>query len=283
MALCAKELRFCAKMESIIYPLSKLKRITNFIYPLDEIGIMVNHCIEMSNNKLDRYFFCFSFNKEKYNSTASSLLPTFSILPPGTILNYSGTAFHDELFFSYTAEQSEKFDKMFSLSSGRKYRVILQLDDEFRHNLLKIKELVVCRNTIGVVDKLDTLALQMIMTAYANSMQNLAEQSLAPDARIQEIAVKLKQGEKLDILLRRYGYSRRAFYYEWNRNFSVSPKHIQLETKIEQARNLLLSTKLSVAEIACKCDFSSHRYFHECFLKYFNSTPGDYRKRFTRK
>ena len=270
-------------MESTIYPLSKLKRITNFIYPLDEIGIMVNHATQRANHKLYRYFFCFSFNKEKYNSTQKDLRPTFAILPPGTILNDTTTVYRDELFFSYSPEHSEKFEKMFPSCDGRKYRTILQMDDEFEHNLLKLKELLSIRNAVGIIDKLDVLALQMIMTAYANSMQNDAKQSMAPDARIQEIAVKLKQGEKLDSLLRKYGYSRRAFYYDWSKNFSVSPKHIQLEAKLEQAKNLLLMTNLSIAEIACQCEFSSHRYFHECFLKYFNSTPGNYRKRFNRK
>ena len=270
-------------MESTIYPLSKLKRITNFIYPLDEIGIMINHCIGRVNHKLNRYFFCFSFNKEKYHSTAENLRPTFSVITPGTILNISSTQFHDEVFFSYAVGQSEKLDLMFNMPRGKKYTANLQTDDEFKQNLLKLKELLATRNNIGVADKLDALAMQMIMTAYANSMQNDARQSIEPDARIQEIAIKLKQGEKLDTLLRKYGYSRRAFYYEWNRNFSVSPKHIQLETKLEQAKNLLLMTNLSIAEIAGQCEFSSHRYFHECFLKYFNSTPGNYRKRFSHK
>ena len=198
-------------MESTIYPLSKLKRITSFVYPLDEIGIMVNHCAQKINHKLYRYFFCFSFNKEKYNSTQKDLRPTFAILPPGTILNNTTKTYRDELFFSYSPEQSEKFDKMFSSCDEKKYTAILQMDDDFKQNLLKVKELIVFRNNIGVIDKLDTLALQMIMTAYANSMQNNTERAFHPDARIQEIAVKLKHGEKLDILLRKYGYSRRAF------------------------------------------------------------------------
>lgn len=279
----AKKLRFCAKMESVIYSLSKLKRITNFAYPLDEIGIMVNHSVKVQNQKLDRYFFCFSFNKEKYNTTAENLRPSFAILPPGTLINSSGTAFHDELFFSYTKEQSAKLAQLFSSVGKQKYSTFLQMDDIFKQNLLNIKEMLPLRNTIGIADQLDALAMQMIMTAYANSFQNNTEQNSEPDARIQEIALKLKHGEKLDSLLRKYGFSRRAFYYEWNRNFSVSPKHIQLEMKLEHAQKLLLTTKLSIAEIALQCEFSSHRYFHECFIKYFNSTPGDYRKRFNRQ
>ena len=98
-------------------------------------------------------------------------------------------------------------------------------------------------------------------------------------AKLQELAEKLRHGANLETLIRQYGYSRRAFYYEWNRFFSVSPKQLQLEYKLEHARNLLLSSTLSIAEIAQNCGFSSHRYFHECFLKHYLCTPGEYRKR----
>ncbi len=266
-------------MESVIYQLSKLKRLTEFYYPLDEIGLMVNHCVELSEIKISRYFFCFSFNKEKYSSSEKNLYPTFSILPPGTILSSQKHILHDELFFSYSESQNKKLANLFNEKT--KYHSFLLPDDCFKQNLLKIKELVSKRNQIGIADRLDALAMEMIMTAYADSKQDNINHEIEPDAKIQDIAVRLKRGEKLDFLLRKYGYSRRSFYYEWNKNFSVSPKHIYLESKLEQAKKLLLTTKLSIAEIAEKCDFSSHRYFHEIFIKYHGDTPGSYRKRFT--
>ena len=265
-------------MNSVIYQLSKLKRITEFYYPLDEIGLMVNHCVKLSQINISRYFFCFSFNKEKYSSADQNLSPSFSILPPGTVLKYTAAPLHDELFFSYSEAQNEKLANLFKEET--KYNSFLLPNDCFKQNLLKIKELVAKRNQIGIADRLDALAMEMIMTAYADSKQDNTKYEIEPDAGIQDIAVRLKRGEKLDPLLRKYGYSRRSFYYEWNKNFSVSPKHIYLESKLEQAQKLLLTTKLSIAEIAGKCDFSSHRYFHEIFIKYTGETPGKYRKRF---
>jgi AraC-like DNA-binding protein len=267
-------------MKSVIHPVLKLKRISNFPFQLDEIGIMVNHSVKVSKFVLDRYFFCFSFNKEKYHADHKELRPTFSILPPGTVISGDGTLIHDELFFSYPAVVSEKLGTLFNISGGR-YNAVYPLDDEFMQNFMKLKELIAIRNTFGTADKLDTLAMQMIMTAYVNSMQNNdGNVNIQEESKIYEIALKLKHGEKLDSLLRKYGFSRRAFYYEWSRNFSVSPKHVRLEAKLEQAQKLLLTTNLSIAEVAERCEFSSLRYFHECFLKYFNSTPGAYRKRF---
>ena len=94
-----------------------------------------------------------------------------------------------------------------------------------------------------------------------------------------EIAEKLRRGGHLEQLIHQYGYSRRAFYYEWNRKFSVSPKQLQLEAKLEKAQCLLLGSTLSIAEIAQESGFSSHRYFHECFLKHYLCTPGEYRRK----
>ena len=223
-------------MKSVIHPVLKLKRISNFPFQLDEIGIMVNHSIKVSKFVLDRYFFCFSFNKEKYHADHKELRPTFSILPPGTVVSGDGTLIHDELFFSYPAVVSEKLGTLFNISGGR-YNAVYPLDDEFMQNFMKLKELIAICNTFGTADKLDTLAMQMIMTAYVNSMQNNdGNVNTQAESKIYEIALKLKHGEKLDSLLRKYGFSRRAFYYEWSRNFSVSPKHVRLEAKLEQAQ-----------------------------------------------
>ncbi len=271
-------------MKSVIYPLRQLKRISNFDYPLDEIGIMLEHAPHVINKVLDRYFFTFSFSKEKYQSTSFDLRPSFSLLPPGTVLNSDGTQPHDELFFSYSTVLTEKIRHLFPGVENQKYRAFFSYDDEFNRKFMNLKELIAERNTAGVADKLDVLAIEMVMTAYINSLQSKAlSDSISSDAKIQEIALKLKNGEKLEPLLRQYGYSRRAFYYDWGEMFSVSPKRIQLEAKLELAQKLLLTTELTIAEIAEQCKFSSHRYFHECFLKYFNSTPGDYRKRFQSK
>ena len=100
------------------------------------------------------------------------------------------------------------------------------------------------------------------------------------NSKIKLIAEKLKQGEKLSALIRKYSFSRRAFYYAWKKQFSVSPKEMENTARLEKAQDLLLHSSLPLSEIAGVCHFSSHRYFHECFLKHFSCTPGEYRKRF---
>lgn len=267
-------------MESVIYPLMKLKRLAGFPFLLDEIGLMVNHFAWHKNHRIDRYFFCFVFNKEKYNPPEIDRRPSFSIISPGSVLNTTAAVPHDELFFSYSRPVSEKLKAVFEPLPPERIRFYFSADEQFEQDLQVIRALLKERMTLGVVDRLDTLAVKMIFDKI--SAGGAPESELEPlnsEAKLMEIAERLRHGAKLEALIHQYGYSRRAFYYEWNRFFSVSPKQMQLEAKLEKARCLLFGTPLSIAEIARSCGFSSHRYFHECFLKHYFCTPGDYRKR----
>ena len=57
-------------------------------------------------------------------------------------------------------------------------------------------------------------------------------------------------------------------------------KIAEQEAKLQKAQCMLLGSTLPIVEITQDCGFSSHRYFHECFLRQYSCTPGEYRKRF---
>ena len=270
-------------MKSEIYDLTNLKRLTSYPYPVNEVGIMVKHFVPQQEVCLERLFICFSFNKETYdNPQGGNLYPTFSVLPPGTILHHGQKVIHDELFFSYSPEVSKLLMQVLC-SSGKSFRHMLFLPDTaFGNDLQRLRELLQTRMTLGVADRIDTLAMQMIFTGVTTALPPCSDETRQTDTgmKIQEIARELKQGKPLAPLLKQYGYSRRNFYYDWNRHFSVSPKQLLISARLDQARKLLLASRYSAAQIAEECGFSSLRYFHECFLKHCNCTPGEYRKRF---
>ena len=47
--------------------------------------------------------------------------------------------------------------------------------------------------------------------------------------------------------------------------------------RLEEARNLLVYTGLSIKEIAERCGFTSDAYFCNCFRKHYKISPGDAR------
>ena len=271
----------CKIMESVVYPLSKLRRLVAFPYPLYEIGLMFNHFVWHKNNRISRYFICFSFNKGKYNSGEVDCRPTFSIIPPGTVLNSKMVVRHDELFFSYSPAVSRKLKHVFEPLPKERKTFKFMPDENFERDLRKIRSLLTARMTLGSADKLDALAMEMTFSMIADAGPFEAKlEPLNAEIKLEEIAEKLRRGGHLEPLIHQYGYSRRAFYYEWSKKFSVSPKQIQQEAKLQKAQCMLLGSTLPIAEIAQDCGFSSHRYFHECFLKQYSCTPGEYRKRF---
>lgn len=276
-------------MRSVIYQLEKLKRLTGFEYTLDEVGVMINHCAMHKNNKLKRFFFCFGFNRDKYslaNGSTSDDTVTFGLLPPGEVLNSTKRVVHDELFFSYPESLNSKIQMCFhSFLQEGKIHCVISDKEEFMQNLAKIRRLLQSRMTLGNADKLDALAMQMILSAIGEFDRTApvpaAKKLELEDHRILQIAERLKNGENLQTLIRKYGYSRRAFYYEWKKYYSVSPKEMLLDIRLEKAQHLLLHSTLQISQIAEQCQFSSHRYFHECFVKHFSCTPGEYRKHYT--
>lgn len=50
------------------------------------------------------------------------------------------------------------------------------------------------------------------------------------------------------------------------------------QTRLENAKNYLKTSNLSVCQIALKCGFNSSAYFSAVFKKYFNVTPVNFRK-----
>ena len=266
-------------MKSVIYPLSKLKRLLAFPYPVDEIGLMVNHFALHKGHRIDRYFICFVFNKEQYNSAEVDRRPSFTIIAPGSVLNTRAAIPHDELFFSYSVEVSQKLKAVFDPLPMERRAFKFMPDENFERDLREIHALLNARMTLGTADKLDAMAMKMTLFAIADAGTPDARlESLNAEIKLRELAEKLRHGASLEPLIHQYGYSRRAFYYEWNRFYSVSPKQMQLEAKLQKAQGLLLGSTLSIAEIAQACGFSSHRYFHECFQRHHLCTPGQYRK-----
>ena len=139
--------------------------------------------------------------------------------------------------------------------------------------------------TLGCADKLDILAMQIISagTAGVTAEPPSSGKGMAAGIKIHELSLKLKQGVDLETLLHQYGYSRRAFYYEWRKNFSYSPKQYLLEYKLKKAQDLLLQTALPVSEIVRDCHFSSTRFFHKYFRERLHCTPCEFRKQYVPK
>lgn len=75
------------------------------------------------------------------------------------------------------------------------------------------------------------------------------------------------------------GYNTVYFSNKFKSAFSISPQQFIINRRIEQAQKLLLTTDLSINEIALKSGFFNNNYFNECFKKFYNMSPSKFRKK----
>lgn len=83
----------------------------------------------------------------------------------------------------------------------------------------------------------------------------------------------------LENVARRLGASYSNFRRTFREHTGVSPHQYRLHLKLSHARDLLLSTGLSVKEIAFQSRFQEEQYFCRCFKKAMGRTPSSYRNR----
>lgn len=68
-----------------------------------------------------------------------------------------------------------------------------------------------------------------------------------------------------------------AFMDSFRKVTGTSPGKYMMQLRLERARNLLIETDLSVAQIAAECRFSDPFYFSRCFSRHYLTAPCRYR------
>ena len=79
------------------------------------------------------------------------------------------------------------------------------------------------------------------------------------------------------------GVSRRQLEYLARHHFSETPQQRYLRIRLHRARELLLSSHLSITEIGFACGFGSVSSFSRCFHRQLDCAPTAYRTRFIRE
>lgn len=98
------------------------------------------------------------------------------------------------------------------------------------------------------------------LTTVIHRMEENIEEPISPVTLAAEVGMSTRQLERL---FRRY--------------LNRSPKRYYMDLRLQQARNLLLQTDMSVINVALACGFTSPSHFSKCYRAHFNRTP--YRER----
>ena len=91
-----------------------------------------------------------------------------------------------------------------------------------------------------------------------------------------------KGGVSVEELLAKIPISRTSLYLRFKAQLGCTPKQQFTRVRMERARDLLINSKLSVAEIAERVGYEESKYFIAVFARHFSLTPFRFRKQHQR-
>ncbi len=117
----------------------------------------------------------------------------------------------------------------------------------------------------------------LITTSRAVNRDSLAASTLSRS--IKHLAEHYNVELKIPELAKMEHLSVSRYNFLFKKQLGTSPKRYILELRMSSAADLLLSTDLSVKEIADMCGYSDAQFFAKTFKSYFAKTPTEYRGR----
>ena len=261
-------------MSNLLCRLGKLPRLVSFPFKLDTVGWVTNQALSQGMYLPDN-FVCISFYLKKYNSAIKDDYIKFSFLPVNTFTGGKDVPLHDEIFFCYKPDVTEALCKLF----GTREKMIfygVPFNEHIQKIIKEIRQRLDCYEELGVVDELETLAIHLF-SSILKALRQEKNKGQVPNMDIFEIAEGLKNGQELNSLIRKYGFSRRNFYIQWNNVFNLSPVNFKLNEQLSNAADMLTGTDLSIKEISEASGFSNLVYFYKRFRQKYGKTPAVFR------
>lgn len=140
-----------------------------------------------------------------------------------------------------------------------------------------------CENMTSIDD---ILKLQYNMLfSFCESVKHSKLSHISAEMRqiVNFIHSRTNQQTSLDDVVQFCHKSKSAITKQFKEEMGSTVNQYIIETKIDEAKNLLVFSEMSLAEIAHALSFSSQSYFSNCFKKVTGSTPYIYKKNYRYK
>lgn len=120
------------------------------------------------------------------------------------------------------------------------------------------------------------------IVAANTSSDGVATEEDAHDFRTRVLSlIRTQMGDDMfnvDQLADQLCVSRSTLYRQVGMDFEMTPADLLRTMRMESAERMLKTSQLTVAEVAYKVGFASHRYFSRCFKDHFGVAPTDVRR-----
>ncbi len=138
-----------------------------------------------------------------------------------------------------------------------------------------IRKADVCTSPEAVIDLIESMQIDFAKRMRANKKANTV--SIHVRHAIDYIYNHLHENLTLELLAKNENLNPSYFSKLFSKETGSSVKAYILEVKINTAKNILINTSYSLAEISHALGFSSQSAFTTAFKKITNTTPGKYR------
>lgn len=272
-------------MENKSFDLRNVRRYLDFPLKIATVSRRPQNNWVHHNHKIERYYLTFVLKMEKpyivtrNNGVLSRTedIPHMSIARPGVMIDTVEHSCRNELFFSYPAEAKKEIE-FFNLRS-----CYFKLTPAFNEIFYKIENCFDHLQQPGVADRLDYLAIELANEAMIASLEYGNEKVEMPDERIFLISsyfqMHCSEQIDLDLLLKKHSLTRRTFYREWKKYYTISPAQYLIDLRLKYASEQLLNSSKKIYEIAAESGFCESSYFNHCFTKHYKCSPNEYRRK----
>ena len=218
---------------------------------------------------INKYYLAYMVRGRGRNSTENE---TVEISEGDIFFIPNGTKYHSYWYGEPEVEFISLGFTFFPNFEGRFYPT--QVIDS-RAEAIDIMRRIVDQDTLSAASIGEFYSLVAILLPLMTYKTNSKQGALVEKAKRY---IAASPAESVSEIAKALAVSESALYAAFATHSEISINDFKKETVLRRARELLISTDLSVEEISRMLNFSSGAYFRKCFKEYFSTSPRDMRR-----
>ena len=217
-------------------------------------------------------------NDSFFDASALSVL----IRKPGVSLNVKSSGNY-ALSFSLIRFQGSDASKIFSLSNAEANILLKPLQVHFTDSIFTKIQTELSLKAVNWESVVSAYILELLSKTFRLSNHDFVESLPDHAQNLRDLRAEIHENYfkpwKIDEMAEKMNLSTSRFASLYKSTFKISPTEDLIQTRIDQAKKMLSSSKVSVKKVSEACGFESVHYFHRAFKKRANSTPKHFQNR----
>jgi len=199
----------------------------------------------------------------------------FFLLKPGSSLEIvpeAGNVIYDELSFG-----GKDSHKLINLSTIDTNVVLTPLQSHFAESLFSKINLELLDKSHAWLEICGAYILELLSKTVRMVNHDLVESLPDHAQKLRDLRAEIHENYSyswtINQMSEKMGLSTSRFASLYKKEFKISPTEDLIQTRIDQAKKMLSSSKVSIKKVSTACGFESVHYFHRAFKKRVYLTP----------